>query len=216
MKEILLQDIVLQNDRVRLEPLTAAHYEALHDIAFDAELWRYTSSRILNEEEFTRYMESALNDRAKGVSYPFVVIDRASGKVAGSTRYGNISEENKRMEIGWTWYSRSFQGTGLNKACKFELLRFAFEVMGCVRIELKTSLLNERSRRAIAGIGAKQEGILRSHIINPDGTLRDTVYFSILATEWPEIKQTIFSEYGETENEAALMKHSSGDSATGV
>lgn len=191
----MLQDIVLQNDRVRLEPLTAAHYEALHAIAFDEELWRYTSSRILNEDEFEWYMQSAIADRAKGLSYPFVVIDRASGKVAGSTRYGNISEEHKRIEIGWTWYARAYQGTGINKACKYELLRFAFDVLGCVRVELKTSVLNERSRRAIAGIGARQEGILRSHIINPDGTLRDTVYFSILSTEWPVIRQEIFREF---------------------
>jgi N-acetyltransferase len=193
MKELLLTDIVLQNKRVRLEPLTMEHYDGLRAIAFDNDLWKYTSSGITSAEEFEQYMTSAIGDREKGISYPFVVIDILTGELAGSTRYGNINEENKRVEIGWTWYTKSAQGTGINKACKFELLRFAFEVLGCVRVELKTSVLNERSRRAIAGIGAKQEGVLRSHIINPDGTVRDTVYFSIILSEWPAIKAGVFA-----------------------
>lgn len=197
VKELLQHEIILENRRVRLEPLALHHYEALKAIAFTESLWLFTSSRILTQAEFDGYMTAAIADREKGSSYPFVVIDKQNNQVVGSTRYGNITPEHRRLEIGWTWYTPTVQGTGLNQACKFELLQFAFEKLDCIRVELKTSLLNERSRRAIAGIGAQQEGILRSHIINPDGTVRDTVMFSILQAEWAGIKGSIFGDYVE-------------------
>lgn len=198
MKELLQHEIILENRRVRLEPLALHHYEALKAIAFTESLWQFTSSRILTQAEFDRYMTTAIAELEKGISYPFVVIDKQNNSVVGSTRFGNITPEHRRIEIGWTWYTPTAQGTGLNQACKFELLQFAFEKLDCIRVELKTSLLNERSRRAIAGIGAKQEGILRSHIINPDGTVRDTLMFSILQSEWPGIKGSIFKDYAES------------------
>ena len=128
----------------------------------------------------------------ESVSLPF---DKRVNKYAGSTRFGYISFEHKRMELGWTWYHPELQRTGLNRACKFLLLRYAFEQLGFYRIEIKTSTTNEKSKLAIAKIGASFEGILRKHIINDDGTRRDSVIFSILDDEWPQIRETIFAGY---------------------
>ena len=119
---------------------------------------------------------------------PFATVDRKSGKPIGSTRYGNIVPEHKRVEIGWTWISPALQRSAINTEAKFLMLRYAFETLGCNRVELKTNSLNMRSRAAILRIGAKEEGTLRSHMVNPDGSLRDTVYFSIIAPEWPDVR----------------------------
>ena len=123
-----------------------------------------------------------------GTALPFATVDRKSGRAIGSTRFGNIVPEHKRIEIGWTWISPQFQRSAVNTEAKFLMLRYAFERLGCNRVELKTNSLNMRSRNAILRIGAKEEGTLRSHMINPDGTLRDTVYYSILAPEWPDVR----------------------------
>lgn len=195
MQELLSQEIILQNHKARLETLRLDHFAALKAIALNNSLWEFTSTKIYSEKDLLNYLNKALKERERGLSYPFVVIDVTSGQVAGSTRYGNISPENRRVEIGWTWYSPLFQRTGLNRGCKFELLQFAFEKLGCIRVELKTSLLNIRSQTAMEKIGAKKEGVFRSHMMNDDGTIRDTVFFSIIREEWPEIKQTIFKEF---------------------
>ena len=124
----------------------------------------------------------------------------STGKIAGSTRFGNISPVHRRVEIGWTWYAPVFQRTGLNRACKFELLQFAFEKLNCIRVELKTGSLNMQSQTAIAKIGATKEGILRKHMIQDDVSFRDTVYFSILQDEWPSIKHSIFKEFAKEQD----------------
>jgi N-acetyltransferase len=199
MKELLESSIILENKRIRLEPLTADNAPLLLNIVFEPSLWKFIPNRVTTKEDFDNYIELTLDDKQKGLAYPFIVTDKQSGKVVGSTRYGNISVKDKRVEIGWTWYTQAVQKTGLNRACKYELLKFAFEKLNCNRVELKTSFLNEKSRKAIAGIGATQEGIFRQHIINSDGTIRDTVYFSIIKSEWPAIKETIFKEWSEAE-----------------
>jgi RimJ/RimL family protein N-acetyltransferase len=131
------------------------------------------------------YVEAALADRA---ALPFITVERASGRLVGTTRFGNITPEHRRVEIGWTFIAAGWQRTGLNTEAKYLMFRHAFETWGCNRVELKTSAVNYRSRTAILRLGAMQEGILRRHMINDDGTIRDTVYYSVIAEEWPNVK----------------------------
>jgi RimJ/RimL family protein N-acetyltransferase len=135
-----------------------------------------------------RYVETALDEQRRGVSLPFATLLKANGQVIGSTRYGNVSLENHRVEIGWTWIGRAWQRSAVNTEAKYLMLRHAFETLGCKRVELKTDALNERSRNAILRIGAKQEGIFRRHLLTDTGRMRDTVYFSILDDEWPAVR----------------------------
>lgn len=189
------QEIILENDRSRMEPLHEKHYEALWDIAKEREIWEFTSADIKNEADFRRYFDTALQERKEKRSYPFAIYDKREGRYAGCTRYANISAPDKRVEIGWTWYKPSLQRTGINKACKFLLLSFGFEKLDLNRIELKTSHLNLKSQGAMLKIGAVKEGVLRKHSIAENGFVRDTVFFSFIKEEWPEIKQRIFSEF---------------------
>jgi RimJ/RimL family protein N-acetyltransferase len=186
---------VLQNDRARLEPLNDAHFEKLLPIGLQNEIWEFTSAKVNSESDFKKYFDTAIEEKKQKTAYPFAIYDKQTGQYAGSTRYGNISFENKRLEIGWTWYHPSLQRTGLNKSCKALLLSYAFDRLGLNRVELKTSHLNLKSQGAMLKIGAVKEGVLRRHIINEDGIVRDTVYFSFIKEDWPDIKQTIFKEY---------------------
>ena len=195
MNDFFVNDTILENKRARLEPLAEHHYDQLWPIAQQRELWQFTSAKVNNEEDFKKYFYQALSERKHGLSYPFAIFDKQENRYAGSTRFGNISFEHKRVEIGWTWYHPELQRTGLNRACKFLLLRFGFESLGLNRIELKTASTNEKSQRAISKIGATKEGILRKHMINEDGSRRDSVLFSIINDEWPAIKQRIFAGY---------------------
>jgi RimJ/RimL family protein N-acetyltransferase len=190
--------IVLENSRARLEPLQLHHLAALWPIAALPSLWENTTSKIKTESDFEGYFQKALAEKKAGISYPFAVFDKHANAYAGSTRFGNISLQHSRVEIGWTWYHPSLQRTGLNRACKFLLLQFGFEEMGLNRIEFKTSLTNLQSQKAIQQLGATQEAVLRQHMINDDGTVRDTLYFSILKHEWPAIKTTKFNNDGFT------------------
>ena len=139
------------------------------------------------------YVETALREQASGISLPFAQVERASGRVIGSTRYGNIERAHHRLEIGWTWVARAWQRTAVNTEAKYLLLRHAFETLGCMRVELKTDSLNERSRAAIQRIGAREEGIFRNHMITASGRIRHTVYFSIVDSEWPQVKSRLES-----------------------
>jgi RimJ/RimL family protein N-acetyltransferase len=195
MNDFFSTDLILENDRARLEPLTEDHYDLLWPIAMREELWRFTSAKVNTEEDFKKYFHQALAERKNAVSYPFAIYDKQEKRYAGSTRFGNISFEHKRLEIGWTWYHPELQRTGLNRACKFLLLVYGFEELGMKRIELKTSSVNERSQLAIKGIGAVREGVLRKHMVNEDGSRRDSVLFSIIDDEWPAIRKSIFKAY---------------------
>ncbi len=187
-------DLVLENDRARLIPMTIAHFSLLETIAYESSLWKLGMSNISGPEQLKAYMESAISERGQEVSYPFVIIDKIQNAVAGSTRFGNISFQNKRLEIGWTWLHPNFHGTGLNKACKFLLLQFAFEQLEFNRVEIKTDVLNQQSRKAIQKIGGKQEGIFRKHQVTSEGRVRDSIYFSITNDEWPGLRQTVFKD----------------------
>ena len=178
----------LTGARVILEPLSLDHVDALCEIGLDPEIWKYTTSSVRDRNEMVAYIETALQWQRDGTAVPFATIDRASRRVVGSTRFANIAPEHKRAEIGWTWIAREFQRTHVNTEAKYLMLRLAFEEWKYLRVELKTSSRNERSRAAILRLGAVEEGTLRKHMINSDGSSRDSVYFSITDDEWPGVK----------------------------
>ena len=165
-----------------------AHAAALSRVGLEPELWRWIPSPVTTAEEMRSYVQTALDEQQRGVSLPFVIVDEASGQIIGSTRYGNIEVAHRRLEIGWTWLTTAFQRSRANTEAKLLLLTHAFETLGMHRVELKTDALNAKSRAAIARTGATQEGIFRKHMITASGRIRDTVYFSIIDSEWPAIK----------------------------
>lgn len=186
-----IEPVTLEGRYVRLEPLSMEHHAGLCEVGLDEELWRWTNALVRTPEDMRRFIESAIAAARAGTALPFATIDRASGRAVGSTRFGNIDRTHRRVEIGWTWVARPWQRTGINTEAKYLMLRHAFEVLGCIRVELKTDALNEQSRRAILRLGAKEEGILRRHMITESGRIRDTVYYSILDTEWPRVKAVL-------------------------
>lgn len=186
-----LEPIVLEGDFVRLEPMTLEHHAGLSEIGLDPDIWRLTVAMVRTPEEMRSYMESALKLQREGTSLPFVTIERSSGRIVGSTRFGNYDPANRRIEIGWTWIARAWQRTAINTEAKHLMLSHAFEKLCCVRVELKTDVLNAPSRKAMLRIGAKEEGILRKHTLMWNGRYRDSIYYSILDEEWPEVKQQL-------------------------
>ncbi len=157
----------------------------------DEDLWRWTTTRIETPDEMRAYIKTALAEQADGLSLPFAITEKNGAQVVGSTRCGNIDRTNRRLEIGWTWVARPWQRTPINTEAKYLLLRHAFEHLGAIRVEFKTDSLNERSRRAILRIGAKEEGTLRNHMITQGGRLRHTVYYSIIDSEWPTARAAL-------------------------
>lgn len=189
------EDILLENERARLTPLHKDDIYKLDKVAYDPQIWKLGMSNLKETKDLEAYIGTALKEKENKISYPFLIFDKQKNSSAGSTRYGNIAFDHKRLEIGWTWMHPMFQGTGLNKACKFLLLQFAFEILQFNRVELKTDVLNQQSQKAMRKIGAKEEGIFRKHSITSSGRVRDSIFFSITNDEWPEIKQTIFKEF---------------------
>ena len=179
---------------MRLEPLRLEHHAALCAVGLDEDLWRWTPYAVRTPEEMRAYIETALKDQAAGTAIPFATIERVSGCVVGSTRFGNIDPANRRLEIGWTWIGKEWQRTAINTEAKYLMLQLAFEVFGCLRVELKTDSLNERSRRAILRLGAEEEGTLRNHMVTSSGRIRHTVYFSIIESEWPMVKANLLEK----------------------
>ena len=187
--------VVLENSRVRLRPLEIADFEALKPVAFDEELWRYTLTRGDDAVSLAAYLRQALEAREQGLRYPFAIIDRATGQLAGSTSYYNVSEADQRLSIGYTWVGTAFQRSGLNRACKHLLFSHAFGLLGYERVELETDARNQKSRTAMARMGATEEGTLRSHRPTQGGIRRDTVIFSVIKPEWSGLRQSVFKEY---------------------
>ncbi|MBI4473532.1 MAG: GNAT family N-acetyltransferase [Acidobacteria bacterium] len=186
----------LEGRYVRLEPLKLAHVPGLAEVGLDPELWRWTTTELRTVEDMRTYVESALELQAQRKACPFATVERVSGRVIGSTRFANIAMEDRHVEIGWTWVTRPWQRTAINTEAKYLMLRHAFETWKCIRVELKTDALNVRSRAAILRIGAKEEGIFRNHMITRTGRIRDTVYFSIIDSEWPGVKQRLEGKLG--------------------
>ena len=183
-----LAPVKLAGRHATLEPLQAAHLEGLREAVRDGELWQLWYTAIPAPDGMDAEIGRRLELLAKGSMLPFTVRSQPDGKVVGMTTYMNVDQKSGRVEIGSTWYARSAQRTPLNTECKLMLLRHAFEVLECIAVEFRTSFFNFASRKAIERLGARQDGILRSHQRHSDGTLRDTVVFSVLPQEWPAVK----------------------------
>ena len=187
-----VKPVVLTGRHVRLEHMTDVHIPGLAEIGVSQNFWDFMLyGRMDSEEDMRGWVMDILSRGEKGTDLPFVVIHLASGRVAGATRYLNIMPKDRGLEIGGTWYGTEFQRTAVNTECKYLLLSHAFETLGAIRVQLKTDLRNERSQKAMERIGAKKEGILRNHMILPDGRYRDSVFYSILDTEWAEVKMNL-------------------------
>ncbi|MFL5679925.1 MAG: GNAT family N-acetyltransferase [Chloroflexota bacterium] len=185
------EPVTLEGRIVRLEPMSPRHLDDLAAVGLDPEVWRWTIARPTDRAGLEAWMTAALNGAASGAELPFVTVDRASGRAIGSSRYMNIVPEHRRLEIGWTWVAPKFQRGGANREAKLLMLTNAFEALGCNRVEFKTDSLNEKSRRALLGIGATFEGIFRNHMVMPEGRLRHSAYYSVVAEEWPSVKERL-------------------------
>ena len=182
---------------VTLEPLESRHEAELLEAARDGELWKLWYTAIASPDAVISYMHDALRMRNESGALPFIVRRQSDEKIVGSTRFFNVDAKNRRLEIGHTWYSKSVQRTGLNTEAKLLLLKHAFEKLNCIAVEFRTHWFNFDSRAAIARLGAKQDGVLRNHQVSPNGTLRDTVVFSIIASEWPTVKAHLLYQLGK-------------------
>jgi RimJ/RimL family protein N-acetyltransferase len=183
-----IRPVVLEGRIVRLEPLRRDHLEGLAEVAFDPALWRFTLARPVDRAGLEAWLATALANAEAGTEMPFATVDQVSGRAIGSTRYLNIVPEHRRFEIGWTWIATTAQRTGANREAKLLQLTHGFEQLGANRIEFKTDSLNEKSRAALLGIGARFEGIFRNHMIMPEGRLRHSAYYSVTRDDWPEVK----------------------------
>jgi len=181
----------LENEYVLLRPIVAADRDQFHAIAFDPDTWRYFVGRIDTEEDLDRWIGDAVADIAAGRRVAFAVISKAANAIAGSMSYGNMDEKNKRIEIGWSWLGTPYRGAGINRWAKFLLLEYAFETLECERVEFKTDILNLQARKGLLNIGATEEGVLRSYNYMPDNRRRDAIFYSILAREWPGVKNQL-------------------------
>ena len=192
MADMEVKPVTIQDKHVRLEPMTEAHAPALAEIGIGQPFWDFmVYGKINTVDDMRNWVLDVLSREKKGTDLAFVAIHLASGRVAGATRYLNIMPNDRGLEIGGTWYGPEFQRTAVNTESKYLLLQHAFETLGCIRVQLKTDSRNERSQRAIERIGAVKEGVLRNHMILPDGHYRHSVYYSILDTEWPDVKKRL-------------------------
>ena len=190
-KSSVYPSFTLCNDHVALEPLRPDHVTALEAAATDGELWRLAYASVPAPGHMAAYVDAALRGQSDGTMLPFAVRESTKGEIVGSTRYYEIDPDLPRLAIGYTWYARHWQKTCLNSACKMLLLEYAFSTLGCVAVAFHTDVLNEASQLAIARLGATREGLLRAHKRRPDGSIRDTVCFSMLTTEWPAAREAL-------------------------
>ncbi len=179
----------LEGHGVRLEPLSQEHEKGLRQAAFDGRLWELFFTSVPEPENTQKYIDEALKGQERGDMLPWAVRELASGEIVGATRYHDIVPAAERVEIGWTWYAQRCQRTHVNTACKLLLLEHAFEKIGCKVVGLRTDNFNFRSQRAIEALGAKKDGVIRHHALRRDGSVRDTVMYSVLASEWPGVKK---------------------------
>jgi RimJ/RimL family protein N-acetyltransferase len=191
LSEQRLVPVTLEGEVVRLEPLADHHFDGLCAAGLEPSLWDIQITRVRTPDDMRAYMDAAFAQQRDGTALPFATVLRATGEVIGSTRFANAVHEHRRVEIGWTWITPRHQRTRVNTEAKFLMLRHAFESMAMRRVELKTNALNARSRAAMLRIGCTEEGTLRQHMLNSDGSSRDSVYFSILDSEWPAVRQRL-------------------------
>ncbi len=189
---MVVKPIVLLGKHVRLEPLSEAHVPGLAEIGVGQNFWHFMLYGDMNSEaDIQNWVLDIMSRGQRGTDLPFTVIHLESGRVAGATRYLNIAPNDRGLEIGGTWYGTEFQRSAVNTECKYLLMSHAFETLHAIRVQLKTDLINERSQRAIERLGAKKEGVLRNHMILPDGRIRDSVFYSILDREWLAVKKNL-------------------------
>lgn len=186
-----LNEIELEGSLVKLIPLRRDHREDLLRAAADGELWKLWYTSVPSEKTIDAYINWVLSEWEKDKALPFVVVEKKTNKIIGSTRFCNATPEHRRVELGYTWYAKSFQKTGVNTECKYLLLTHAFDTLDCIAVEFRTHWHNVASRNAIARLGAKQDGVLRNHQIDAEGAIRDTVVFSILRDEWQVVKKSL-------------------------
>lgn len=187
-----VKPVVLTGRHVRLEPMTEAHVPGLAEIGVGQSIWDFMVYGDMNsQDDMSNWVRDIMSRAEKGTDLPFVVIHLTSGRVAGATRYLNVMPQDRGLEIGGTWYGLDFQRTAVNTECKYLLLRHAFETLGCIRVQLKTDSRNERSQKAIERLGAVKEGVLRNHMILPNGRYRDSVFYSIIDTEWTMVRKRL-------------------------
>ncbi len=194
MVDFLKTQIQLENDKVLLIPFTKEGAEKLRPIIFDNEVWKYMGMFIDTEANFQNYVVDTLGKQHK-TAYSFIIFDKQSNEAVGCTSYGNINFNSEKLEIGWTWYGKKFQSTGLNKACKYELLKYGFEEIGLRRVQFSADLENLKSQKAIEKLGAVREGVFRNNYIDSLGNSKDDVYYSIIKEDWATVKQNNFREF---------------------
>lgn len=180
--------VVLVGDRVRIEPMKHYHVQELFDAGKNQDIWAYMPMKVQSIEDMKSLVNKALRAREQGSEFPFVIFDKDSEKIVGSTRFLNISVPNRNLEIGWTWLSPTVWRTRINTECKYLLLKHCFETLGAIRVQIKTDGRNVRSQQAIERLGAIKEGVLRNHVVMPDGYLRATVFYSVIDQEWLPVK----------------------------
>lgn len=192
----ILGPTMLEGRQIRLEPLRPHHAEGLVQAGAASEIWSWMSSTLTSDAAVARWVQAAIEAEAAATSFAFAVLLMEGDRVVGSTRYMDVQAKERGLEIGWTWYAPELWGTAVNPECKLLLLTHAFESWGAIRVQLKTDHLNTRSQAAISKLGAKFEGRLRNHRIRPDGTIRDTMLYSITDQEWPEVKAVLLRRLG--------------------
>ena len=189
-------DLVLETNRSLLRPLSKNDFDAFLELAkADPDMWEYFTLNLGDEKQLNRWFEMAFADRAANTRRPFTIIDKQSGKIAGSSSLGNISMHDLRAEIGWSWLGKNFRSTGLNKHAKFAMMRYAFDEQNFERIEFKTDVLNARARQGLKNVGGIEEGVLRSHMTMWNNRRRSSIYYSVLKDEWPGLREIIFAGF---------------------
>ncbi len=202
-----VEPVTLEGTFVRLEPLSIDHLPGLVSVGLDAELWRWTLTQVQTPADMRTMVEAALAAAAEGREVPFATVERELGRVVGSTRYLSIDAHHRRLEIGYTWIAPAWQRTAVNTEAKLLQLRHAFDSLAALRVEFKTDSLNDKSRAALRGIGAVEEGTMRNHMVTDSGRRRHSVYFSVIEEEWPSVRQHL---------EARLARFRRAEEATGA
>ena len=193
MENWIKHPVILKGELVELIPLEKLHFAELYELAKDKRIWEFLPTNCSNEQSFMKAYNDAIQEREKGNHYPFVILDKETNKLIGSTRLFDIHEKDKKLELGWTWLHPDYWATGLNIECKLLILTFCFETLKTIRVQLKTSDNNLRSRKAIEKIGGQFEGILRKDRIRDDGMTRNAVYYSIIDDEWENVKSNLIA-----------------------
>lgn len=192
-------DLSLETSKSWLRPMRESDFSIFLELAQDEDAWKYFSLNLADAKQLKEWMNAAFHDKEINTRRPFTIIDKPSGTIAGSTSLGNISIHDRRLEIGWTWLGKEFRSSGINRHCKYALMKYVFDEINFERVEFKTDVLNERARQGLRKIGGKEEGIFRSHMTMWNNRRRDSIYYSVLKNEWPLLKESIFKDI-ENEN----------------